>query len=49
MMEYAPSVGRRAVPDPYYGGEQGFEDVLDLLEEAAEGLIDALLERRGPR
>lgn len=49
MMEYAPNTGRRAVPDPYYGGEQGFEDVLDLLEEAADGLIDSLLEGRGRR
>jgi len=49
MMEYAPGVGRSAVPDPYYGGEQGFEDVLDLLEEAAGGLIDALLDKRGGR
>jgi protein-tyrosine phosphatase len=43
LMEYAPESARRAVPDPYYGGEQGFEDVLDLLEEASEGLIRALL------
>jgi protein-tyrosine phosphatase len=43
IMEYAPSAARRDVPDPYYGGEQGFEEVLDLLEEAADGLIDALL------
>jgi protein-tyrosine phosphatase len=49
MMEYAPGVGRRDVPDPYYGGEQGFEDVLDLLEEAADGLIDELLDPRGRR
>jgi protein-tyrosine phosphatase len=49
MMEYAPAVGRRDVPDPYYGGEQGFEDVLDLLEEAADGLIDKLLDPRGRR
>jgi protein-tyrosine phosphatase len=42
IMEYAPQAARRAVPDPYYGGEQGFEEVLDLLEEAADGLIDAL-------
>src|SRR5687767_5686616 len=49
MMEYAPSAGRRAVPDPYSGGGAGFEDVLDLLEEAADGLIDALLEDRGRR
>lgn len=27
------------VPDPYYGGEQGFEDVLDLLEDACAGLL----------
>ena len=43
IMEYAPQAARRAVPDPYYGGEQGFEEVLDLLEEAADGLIDALM------
>jgi len=27
------------VPDPYYGGEQGFEEVLDLIEQAADGLL----------
>jgi protein-tyrosine phosphatase len=31
-----------AVPDPYYGGEQGFEHVLDLLEDACAGLLEAL-------
>jgi protein-tyrosine phosphatase len=31
------------VPDPYYGGPQGFEQVLDLLEEAAEGLLREIL------
>jgi protein-tyrosine phosphatase len=45
FMEFAPNSPRRAVPDPYYGGEQGFEDVLDMLEEAANGLIDELLAR----
>lgn len=30
------------VPDPYYGGEQGFELVLDILEDACEGLLDYL-------
>ncbi|MFM7360451.1 MAG: low molecular weight protein-tyrosine-phosphatase, partial [Cyanobium sp.] len=34
------------VPDPYYGGEAGFEHVLDLLEDACEGLLEAL---RPPR
>ncbi len=27
------------VPDPYYGGAQGFEQVLDLIEDACDGLI----------
>lgn len=27
------------VPDPYYGGDQGFEHVLDLIEDACEGLL----------
>ncbi|MFN5194036.1 MAG: low molecular weight protein-tyrosine-phosphatase [Cyanobacteriota bacterium] len=30
------------VPDPYYGGPQGFEEVLDLLEDACLGLLDQL-------
>lgn len=30
------------VPDPYYGGETGFETVLDLIQEASEGLLAEL-------
>ena len=30
------------VPDPYYGGAQGFENVLDLLEDACDGLLQTL-------
>lgn len=45
IMEYAPAAASRHVPDPYYGGAQGFEDVLDLLEEAAEGLLKHLTAR----
>lgn len=44
MMEFVPAAAVRAVPDPYYGGSQGFEQVLDLLEEAAEGLLQQLLD-----
>jgi protein-tyrosine phosphatase len=47
VMDYAPDAGSRAVPDPYYGGARGFEEVLDLLEEAADGLLQELLQRRG--
>jgi protein-tyrosine phosphatase len=46
MMDYAPEHGRRAVPDPYYGGVEGFEEVLDLLEQAAAGLLREVLDRR---
>ena len=35
----------RHVPDPYYGGPIGFEEVLDLLEEASEGLCADVLRR----
>jgi protein-tyrosine phosphatase len=45
IMDYAPQASLRAVPDPYYGGAVGFEQVLDLLEEAAEGLLQSLLKR----
>ena len=30
------------VPDPYYGGAQGFENVLDILEDACEGLLEEI-------
>jgi len=42
FMDYAPEAGRRDVPDPYYGGEAGFEEVLDRVEQAARGLLDSL-------
>jgi len=46
LMEYAPQGGVREVPDPYYGGAEGFERVLDLAEDAARGLIGELRARR---
>ncbi len=42
LMDYAQQTQLSEVPDPYYGGEQGFEDVLDLVEAAVDGLIAAL-------
>jgi protein-tyrosine phosphatase len=35
-----------AVPDPYYGGPEGFVEVLHMIEEAADGLVDDLLADR---
>ena len=42
MMSYAQRFKEREVPDPYYGGPQGFEHVLDMLEDAAKGLLESL-------
>ncbi len=42
LMSYAPQAGAREVPDPYYGGTDGFETVLDLVESAADGFIAAV-------
>ena len=33
------------IPDPYYGGDDGFEYVLDLLEQAADGVLDHIASR----
>jgi protein-tyrosine phosphatase len=38
----AVASGDLDVPDPYYGGDQGFEDVLDLIEAACDGLLQHL-------
>ena len=42
FLEFAPQAGISEVPDPYYGGPNGFEDVLDLIEAASRGLIQHL-------
>ena len=42
-MSYAPQAGAREVPDPYYGGADGFERVLDLVDAAADGFIASVL------
>lgn len=42
FLEFAPQTGISEVPDPYYGGPNGFEDVLDLIEAASRGLLEHL-------
>jgi len=42
MMSYARGFKEKDVPDPYYGGPQDFERVLDMLEDSAHGLLDAI-------
>jgi len=42
FLDYAPNASTREVPDPYYGGGDGFTRVLNLIEQASDGLIAAL-------
>lgn len=44
FLEFAPGADRQDVPDPYYGELDGFEQVLDLIETASDGLYRALVE-----
>jgi protein-tyrosine phosphatase len=39
FLDFAPDLEIREVPDPYYGGVSGFERVLDMIEQASEGLL----------
>lgn len=39
FLDFAPEVPEVEVPDPYMGGAQGFEQVLDLVEAASDGLL----------
>lgn len=39
FLDYARLHTEREVPDPYYGGAEGFERVLDMVEDAAQGLL----------
>ena len=45
MMDFAKKYNDKNVPDPYYGGEQGFEYVLDLLEDACSGLLKHIVKK----
>lgn len=46
VMSLAPDYGMDEVPDPYYGGDSGFQQVLDMLEAAADRLVAELAGRR---
>lgn len=43
FLDFAPHVGSKDVPDPFFGGAQGFDQALDLIEAAAKGLLASLL------
>ena len=46
--EFLQTTQASAIPDPYYGGEQGFEHVLDLIEEASDGLMQLVIQKVQP-
>jgi protein-tyrosine phosphatase len=45
FLDFAPHVPEQDVPDPYYGGEVGFDQALDLIEAAAKGLLSELVQK----
>lgn len=45
LLEYAHHHAEREVPDPYFGGADGFERVLNMVEDAAAGLLAKIRER----
>jgi len=49
LMEFAPAGWGDVVADPYYGGHEGFEAVLDHVEQACQGLLDHVRAALAPR
>lgn len=47
FLDFYPHAKVQEVPDPYYGGGDGFNTVLDLVENAAQGLLDHLRQAHG--
>ena len=44
ILSYSKNSQLEEVPDPYYGGQNGFDKVIDLLDDAVDGLIDSLMD-----
>ena len=47
MLDHHPTIGLKDVPDPYFGGPDGFYPVLDMIEEASRNLLARILTERG--
>ena len=43
FLDYAENFEEAEVPDPYYGGARGFQYVLDLVEDASDGLLRKII------
>ncbi len=46
MCDFCSQYSEREVPDPYYGGSEGFNYVIDLLEDACQGLLQSILDQQ---
>ncbi len=42
LLDFAPEIGPREIPDPWYGGSEGFDRVLDLVETSTAALLARL-------
>ena len=49
FLDFASRHTGREVPDPYYGGAHGFEQVLDMIEDAAQGLLQHIRQTNLPK
>lgn len=49
FLDFAPHVDAQDVPDPFFGGCEGFDRALDLIEEAARGLLAEFIGAAAPR
>lgn len=47
FLDYHPDMGGQSVPDPYYGGANGFVHVFDMIEEASHNLLTQIREKHG--
>ena len=47
FLSFAPAVTANDVPDPYYGGAGGFDQVFDMVEAGSRGLLDDILQKHG--
>ncbi|MDH5600319.1 MAG: low molecular weight phosphotyrosine protein phosphatase [Gammaproteobacteria bacterium] len=45
FLDFSDDYSETQVPDPYYGGEQGFEHVFDMVESASRGLLDKIIRK----
>jgi protein-tyrosine phosphatase len=49
FLDFAPHAGTKDVPDPFFGGADGFDHALDLIEAAAHGLLASLMDKERMR